>query len=88
MARKHAVRVVSQSPAEAEPAIEVKEQPWPADWVKGQLLNVRNVGGKYCVTLLGEEFDPRHPERSLHFDNCYETQHFVSFWYAKDGSRP
>lgn len=88
MARKHSVRVVSPPPAEPDPAIEVKEQPWPSDWVKGQLLNVRNTGGKYCVTLLGEELDPRHPERALHFENSYEAQHFISWWYGRDGSNP
>jgi hypothetical protein len=40
-------RVVEQS--EAQPP----QEP-PADWCKGQLLNVRNTGTGYHVTLLGE----------------------------------
>ena len=60
----------------------------PAFWVKGQLLNVRNNGAEYVVTLLGEEFDPRHPERALRFPNSARCQDFVSHWYAREHSDP
>lgn len=61
----------------------------PDDWRKGALLNVRNYGPEYIVTLYPEEYDPRSPERSLHFRNPAETQNFVSAWYAREsGGRP
>ena len=79
-----------------EQAVAVEEDPTPApyipkiplDWRVGMLLNVRNTGADYTITLFPEEFDPRKPERSLHFDSSYEAQHFVSFWYSRDGSCP
>lgn len=71
------------------PELEPGDQPVPADWVKGQLLNVRCTGGDYRVTLLGEEYDDRHPERCLLFTNSFECQQFVSRWYAREpGGRP
>lgn len=57
-------------------------------WSKGQLLNVRNAGTHYNVTLLGEEYDPRSPDRCLQFTNPAEVQNFVSEWYQQQGSRP
>lgn len=60
----------------------------PDHWTKGQLLNVRNVGSHYNLTVAGEEYDPRYPERCLQlpFDAC---QNFVSAWYAREsGARP
>lgn len=57
-------------------------------WVKGQLLNVRNMGSHYNVTPLGEEYDSRHPERSLQFTNPGEAQDFVSRWYTPEPGRP
>jgi hypothetical protein len=57
-------------------------------WCKGQLLNVRNAGSHYNVTLLGEEYDPRHPERCLQFLNPAECQNFVSAWYARESASP
>ena len=66
-----------------------KEPQYPSDWHKGQLLNVRNTGPDYTVTLYPEEYDPRHPERALHFTNPAEAQNFVSAWYAREqGGRP
>jgi len=49
---------------------------------------VRNAGTHYNVTLLGEEYDPRSPERSLQFTNPAECQTFVSMWYQQEGARP
>jgi len=60
----------------------------PPSWTKGQLLNVRNAGECYVITLLGEEFDPRHPERALKFTNPALCQNFVSSWYAREHFDP
>jgi hypothetical protein len=60
----------------------------PADWVKGQLLNVRSGGPGYRVTILGEEWDFRHPERCLEFSNSFECQQFVSNWYSRQSHDP
>lgn len=54
---------------------------YPDFWTKGQLLNVVNTGSHYNLTVLGEDFDPRYPERSLRFPNSWECQAFVSWWY-------
>ena len=58
------------------------ERAQAAGWIKGQLLNVRNAGTHYNVTLEGEEYDSRYPERCLQFQNSAECQNFVSEWYA------
>jgi hypothetical protein len=60
----------------------------PSDWVKGQLLNVRHGGPGYRVTILGEEYDPRSPERCLEFSNGFECQQFVSDWYQRQSHDP
>jgi hypothetical protein len=60
----------------------------PADWVKGQLLNVRHGGPGYRVTILGEEFDSRSPERCLEFSNGFDCQQFVSDWYQRQSHDP
>lgn len=60
----------------------------PADWRKGALLNVRNRGEAYVITLYPEEFDDRHPERSMRFTNLGECQDFVSKWYAAEHHDP
>ncbi len=62
--------------------------PVPPSWTKGQLLNVRNAGECYVITLLGEEFDPHHPERALKFTNPALCQNFVSSWYAREHFDP
>jgi len=68
--------------AQAEPVL-------PDDWTKGALLNVRNHGSEYIVTLYPEEYDFRAPERALHFTNPARCQDFVSNWYAREsGGRP
>ena len=81
------------APPPAEPAPAPETPPdliaiAPHDWVKGQLLNVRHAGAGYRVTLLGEEYDPRAPERCLEFSNGFEAQKFVSQWYARENSDP
>ena len=68
-------------PKEGEPFI------YPDFWTRGQLLNVRNAGSHYNVTVLGEEFDTRYPERTLQFPNSWECQAFISWWYASQGQR-
>lgn len=62
--------------------------PLPQGWHKGMLLNVRNVGEGYRVTLYPEEYDPRAPERTLLFRNPGEAQNFVSHWYARESADP
>ena len=80
-----------KKPVEAppEPAITLEEgHSYPSDWRKGQLLNVRNAGSHYNVTLLGEEYDPRYPERCLQFPHPAACQNFISWWYARDSHDP
>jgi hypothetical protein len=55
----------------------------PPDWRKGALLNVRNYGAEYVITLHGEELDERHPERAIRFTNPARCQDWVSAWYAQ-----
>ena len=66
----------------------VEPLPYPAHWIKGQLLNVRHNGSTYIVTVLEEEFDPHNPERAKFFDNSYDAQAFVSDWYNRDSPDP
>jgi hypothetical protein len=63
----------------------------PISWNKGQLLNVRNRGEFYVVTLLGEEDDPPlkpAPNGALRFTNTALCQDFVSKWYATEHHDP
>jgi hypothetical protein len=60
----------------------------PPDWRKGALLNVRNHGAEYIITLYPEEYDPRYQERCLKFTNLGECQDFVSKWYARESHNP
>lgn len=60
----------------------------PEGWIKGQLLNVRNSGGEYVVTVLGEEFDPRYQMRALKFGNSFDCQTFISKWYSREHHDP
>lgn len=75
--------------AAAHEALGLREpnQP-PADWRKGALLNVRNRGDAYVITLYPEEFSDEHPERALRFTNLGECQDFVSKWYAAEHHDP
>lgn len=68
-------------PKDGEPFV------YPDFWTRGQLLNVRNAGSHYNVTVLGEDFDTRYPERCLQFPNSWECQAFVSWWYAPQPQR-
>lgn len=76
--------------AEHAEMIEVPREPNtpPPDWRKGMLLNVRNYGHAYIITLHGEEYRPEHPERTLQFTNPGECQDFVSRWYAPEHHDP
>lgn len=74
-------------PAVEEPATE-QEQTVPSHWGRGALLNVRNTGPDYVVTLYPEEFDSRHPERAMRFPNPARCQDFVSNWYARQSHDP
>jgi hypothetical protein len=63
----------------------------PAGWLKGQLLNVRNRGEFYVITLLGEEDEPPlrpAPSGALRFANSALCQEFVSRWYARESYDP
>ena len=60
----------------------------PADWTKGQLLNVRNYGHAYIITAYPEEFQQDKPERAIQFTNPGECQDFVSDWYARESYNP
>ena len=60
----------------------------PRDWIKGALLNIRNGGDCYLVTLLGEEYDVRYPHRTLKFPNSADCQNFVSRWYSRESPDP
>ena len=55
----------------------------PENWQVGQLLNVRPANDRYVITLAGEEFDYRHPERAMKFESYVQCQNFVSKWYAR-----
>lgn len=74
----------SAPPAIPTPDQTPEEKAQAAGWVKGQLLNVRNAGSHYNVTLLGEEYDPRQHDRCLQFTNPNDCQDFVSRWYARE----
>lgn len=74
----------SEHDNEASPGtLDQSANPIPADWQHGALLNVRN-NGDYFVTLFPEEYDYRHPERALRFNNSAVCQNFVSRWYARE----
>ncbi|UTV54782.1 hypothetical protein [Burkholderia arboris] len=60
----------------------------PADWRKGALLNVRNRGDAYVITLYPEEFSEERPERALRFTNLGLCQGFVSRWYSRESHDP
>jgi hypothetical protein len=71
------------------PIPEVPAEPTPPEgWSKGSLLNVRIYNGMYVITIYPEEYDTRHPERSLKFSNPAECQDFVSKWYARESADP
>ena len=76
--------------AESAEMVEVPRDPTqpPADWRKGQLLNVRNRGDYYVVTLLPEEYDAQREDRCMKFTNLGECQAFVSAWYARESHDP
>lgn len=81
-------RLAEEAYAAASQAIMAIGPPVPNGWIKGQLLNVRNNGSEYVVTILGEEFDPRYPERALKFDSSFSCQAFISKWYARECHDP
>jgi len=90
--RHHSAESVRRAPLvpQGEPETQtVDGHTYPACWHKGQLLNVRNAGSHYNLTLEGEEYDTRYPHRCLQFVNPNDCQNFVSWWYAPAvGGRP
>ena len=81
--------IVMESFDQSSQAIEESTEPqYPSDWHPGMLLNVRNTGPDYTITLWPEEADHRKPERALHFTNPGEAQNFVSTWYSRQSHDP
>lgn len=72
---------------EIEPVVRAPGDP-PVDWCKGALLNVRNHGAEYIVTLHPAEYDPRHEDQCMKFTNVGECQAFVSAWYQRESHDP
>lgn len=77
-----------------EPSLPVEESEapqsieTPADWTKGALLNVRNHGEHYIITLYPEEYSRDREERCIKFTNVGRCQDFVSDWYARQSHDP
>ncbi len=97
MNRARVKRVGSPIAAVEEPVMPLDDAPVmtqqdevtvPADWRKGALLNVRNYGDAYVITLYPEEWDQDRPERAMRFTNLGECQDFVSKWYAAEHHDP
>jgi hypothetical protein len=86
------VRIAEPAPEQIIPAELLDDLPVaPISWTKGQLLNVRNRGEFYVITLLGEEDDPPlkpAPNGALRFTNTALCQDFVSKWYATEHHDP
>lgn len=57
------------------------------NWTRGQLLNMRNAGAHWNITVAGEEYDPRYPERCLQIPYA-GGQNFISAWYAREAPNP
>jgi hypothetical protein len=55
---------------------------YPAHWEPGQLLNVRQFSDGSRVLCLLHEDPEREETQTLTFDNAYDTQEFVAWWYA------
>lgn len=82
---EHPEHIISLADPEREIFLYVEV---PAHWSKGALLNVRNRGDYYVITLYPEEEDPRHPERAMRFANTWTCQDFVSKWYSRETHDP
>lgn len=65
-----------------------EENALPLGWRKGALLNVRNYGPEYIITLWPEEYSDEREERAIKFTNLGECQDFVSKWYAAEHHDP
>ncbi len=60
----------------------------PSGWHIGALLNVRNYGSEYIITLWPEELSQEQKGRAISFTNPSKCQDFVSKWYARDSHNP
>jgi len=89
---QRAVRIIEENGSESWIAIQDPSVPVvPPSWTKGQLLNVRNRGEFYVLTLLGEEDEPPlkpAPSGALRFTNTPLCQDFISRWYARESHDP
>lgn len=74
--------------AEEECSTVPSAEKYPSDWAKGALLNVRNYGEHYAVTLYPEEYSHDREERCIKFTNLGECQAFVSDWYSRQHHDP
>ena len=82
------VEAPQQQPEPEPEAVEHEGPLVPRGWIKGQLLNVRNGGEAYIITLFPDEYDPRYPEKSMRFTNPGEAQNFISKWYTQEHHDP
>jgi len=73
---------------DAAPPIQPLAHTFPIHWARGQLLNVRNTGSEYVLTLLNEEYDKRHPDRAIFFPNAFECNAFLGWWYSREHADP
>lgn len=83
--KRQTIRLAPKAP---EPVDPIDGPLVPTDWRKGALLNVRNGGEEYIITLHPEEYDPRYPERCVRFTNVGECQNFISDWYTRESHDP
>ena len=83
-----AVQEIPQTPEQEEYNLIDPDPIVPEGWRKGALLNVRNYGAEYIITLWPEEYSPEHPERSIQIRNPGICQDFISKWYAAEHHDP
>ena len=93
MARRKAIAVIAHpAPIAVEDVddapVASELPPVPEGWSKGEMLNLRRTNAGYILTRIHEEYNPRHPERSMFFANTGNCQHFISNWYAREAHDP
>ena len=53
---------------------------YPRHWMEGELLDVQNTGQGYEIRRM-QDYGKQVPA-GVKFDNAFDTQRFVSNWYA------